>query len=60
MEAVITVQSGLLIHALKILQRRGIITHRGGGHNEVLKEESRTPPSDVFSILHAHHIQDHT
>jgi len=36
MEVVIAVQSGPLVYALKLLQRRGVVrTHRGGGHHEV-------------------------
>ena len=34
MEVVLTVQDGPLGHDLRILQRRGVPTPRGGGHNE--------------------------
>ena len=35
MEVVVSAQSAPLVRALKILQRRGVPTHRGGGHNYV-------------------------
>ena len=35
MEVVIAVLSGWLVHALRIMQRRRVPTHRGGGHGEI-------------------------
>ena len=34
MEVVIAVQSGLLVNALRIMQRRRVSTHRGRGHDK--------------------------
>ena len=35
MEVLVTAQSVPLVHALKILLKRGVSAHRGEGHNEV-------------------------
>ena len=40
MEVVIAVRSGSLLHALRIMQRRRVLTHREGGHNEKYNEGS--------------------
>jgi len=35
MVVVIAVQSGYLVHAQRIMQRRRVPTRRGGGHDEI-------------------------
>ena len=35
LEVVVAVQSGSLLYALRIIQRRRVPTHRGEGHNEI-------------------------
>jgi len=62
MEVVIAVQSGLLVHALRIMQRRRVPTHRGGGHGEIpqaVLKKSRPPSSDRMALFASELFLEH-
>jgi len=62
MEVVIAVQSGELVHALRIMQRRRVPTPRGGGHDEIpqaVQKKSRPPSSDRMAPFASELLLEH-
>ena len=62
MEVVIEVQSGSLVHALRIMQRRRVPTHRSMGNDEIpqaVQKKSRPPFSDRMAPFVSELLLEH-
>jgi len=58
MEVMVAVQSGTLLHALRVPLKRRVSARRGGGHNEVpqaIQKKSRPSPSNCVTPFACKH-----